>query len=214
MSRNYVLSCLLTMVIGGAMFGIAIWKCFITLEIYSLSNLSICILAYTIFCIFCWLPLIVPMLQIMDVDEKAVYLMPRYSGWKKMTIAWYALINDNIRPFYRVIPLESIDHITFTYEAHWGSYAYQRFTYILIYHIKDEKIRIYINPQQNGFLLPSGYGLAFAGTLSREDIVNQMNFYRTNHINIKDPYKLCDALKDGNIVMYDYLVSLNKKITY
>ena len=214
MSRNYVLLALLSMIGGGLLLGIAIAKTLAVAGLANMVNISVCMILYTIVCIFLWLPLIVPMLQVMDIDENAVYIMPRYNSMKKLSIAWYALINDNIRPFYRSIPLDSIDHITFTFEARWGSYAYQRFSYVLIFYVKDEVIRIYIDPLQNGPIMPSGFGMPFTGTLSRDDIANQIDFYIANHVLVKDPYKLNEALKDSNVVMYDYMVSLHKNIIF
>lgn len=214
MSRVYVINSLLLMVFAGAFFGLAIAKCFEAIGILSVVNVSICMVLYSVFCVVCWLPLTVPSIQIMDIDEEAMYMMPKYSNFKKMHIAWYALLNDHCKPFYRMIPFEEVNFVTFSFDAQYGSYAFQRFSYKLVFHIGEEKIKVYLNPQQNGFLMPSGFGIPFAETLSREDIVNQIDFYKANHIEVRDPYKLSDALKDESVVMYDYLVSLHKNIKY
>ncbi|MGX8833255.1 hypothetical protein ACWG0P_03500 [Amedibacillus sp. YH-ame6] len=214
MSRKYVVISLLVMILGGVLFGAAIMKCFKMAGIISLSNLSICIILYVIVCIFCWMPLIVPANQIAEMDENTVYIIPQYSTMKKLKIAWYTLINDTMKPFYRSIPIASIDKLTFTFQSQWGAYAYKRFSFELRLQVGEEKILVYINPGQNGPIIPSGYGVPFAGTLTREEIANLIGFFRSAGVQVADPYKLEAAMKDENVVLYDYLDSLNKKIRF
>lgn len=214
LSRKYILISLLIMVLLGCLFGTALLKVFMIAGLLSWENVSICMIAYALLCIFFWMPLIVPDQQLADIDETSISIMPKYKSLKKIQIAWYALLNDNARPFYRVIPMKDIKKIILTYNAHWGAYGLQRFSYILKISVGDEKIKIFLNPLQNGPIFPSGHGLPTVGNFKKEDIVNLAEFTIANGVRFQDPYKLIDAMKDEHVVMYDYLVSLNKKITF
>lgn len=214
MSRNYVLLGILTIVVGGFLLGVAMFNVFFQAGLANMRNFSICFVAYTLFCFFCWIPLMVPSNQIAEIDEDCICIMPPYKSMKKLKIAWYALINDHVKPFYRVIPLQDIVKLTLTFEAHWGAYAFQRFSYVLKFDLGNETFKVYLNPMQNGPLMPSGYGFPMVSTFSNEDIINIASFAIANGVNVQDPYKLIDAMKDENIVMYDYMVSLHKMITF
>lgn len=214
MSRNYVLIGILVIVATGCLLGPILLKVFSQAGMANMRNISICMVIYTLFCLLLWVPLMVPSNQIAEIDEDSISIMPPYKSMKKLKIAWYALINDHVKPFYRVIPLKDIVKLTLTFEAHWGAYAFQRFSYVLKFDLGNETFKVYLNPMQNGPLMPSGYGFPMASTFSNEDIINIVSFAIANGVNMQDPYKLIDAMKDENIVMYDYMVSLHKKISF
>ena len=67
----------------------------------------------------------------------------------------------------------------------------------------------------NGIFIPGGRGgFIFDGLKSREDICNIMKFFEVNQVKIEDPYHMIEALENTEIVIYDYLESLDIKIRY
>lgn len=213
-SRKYVLLSLLCIVLFGALLAPALNHCFEIAGISSLANISVSILLFVLLCIFFWLPLMIPTNQIMEMDEDTLSIMPTCSILKKFQIVWYVLISDNPKPFYRVLHLQDIEKITFTFDARWGSYAYQRFSFMLKIHLPQETLTLYLNPQQNGPILPSGYGNPFAANYSKEDMVNLIEHFQAFGVTVNDPYHLVNAMKDESVVLYDYLVSLKKNIIF
>lgn len=214
MSRKYVLSYLVVIVVIGLLFGFVIYQCLNMANLASLLNLSLCMLVYLIFCLCFWVPLIVPMQQIMEIREDSIAIILKNKDKKKAKIVWYALINDTIEPYYDTILLKDIEKVTLNFNANMGSYGFHRFSYYLLIQVKEEKIKVFLNPMQNGFLLPSGYGMPCHNRFSKEDIVNLMTYFNSNDVIVSDPYHLVEAMKDKNVVMYDYLISLHKKISY
>ena len=96
--------------------------------------------------------------------------------------------------------------------AGWGFHNY---TYVLTLYLDNRDIVVVINPMDNGIFIPGGRGgFIFDGLKSREDICNIMKFFEIHQIKIDDPYYMIDALKNPDIVMYDYLESLHIKIRY
>lgn len=74
---------------------------------------------------------------------------------------------------------------------------------------------LYINPMDNGVLLPSGKGgIVLTGFRSSEDILNMMQLIMAGGIRLEDPYHILDAMKRNDIEIYDYLESLQLKKRY
>lgn len=215
LSRKYMINYLIGIVLAGLMFGIAIYRCFEFIGVANFVNMSICMILYVLFCLFLWLPLCIPVNQIIEVEDHLIRIIPSYSSWKKINIAFYTLLNDHAAPFLRTIQTDEIQKAEFLYTAHWGSYAYQRFSFIIKLHIGKEVMKIEVNPMQNGVFLPSGKGgIPAFGNMGNNDIINFLQFLSMNGVDVEDRYKIQDAMKDESVPLYDYLVSLKKNITY
>lgn len=213
MSRKYVVKSLITIILIGLFISLVILR-FIRLTDFPLLYIGNGFILYMLLCIFLYVPLIVPMKQITKVDDQALYILPENSNSKKMRIALDALFKNTVEQYYRQIAFASISKITFTFDAHFGAYAYQRFSYVLIIHLESESIKIFLNPQQNGILLPSGNGLPFVGTHAKSEIINLIEHLNKKNCKLEDPYQLLEAMKNEHIVMYDYLLAKHKNVIY
>ena len=83
---------------------------------------------------------------------------------------------------------------------------------------KNEKelfMTLYINPMDNGILLPAGKGgIVLSGFRTSEDILNMMQLLMAGGIRLEDPHHILDAMKRKDIEIYDYLESLQIKRRY
>lgn len=207
---NFVVICVI-----GAIFGNLIFYMLRDWLHMDQVNITICIILFIIFLGILWLPLTLDIMGCTSIDENCISMMPSYSHFKKLDIIRYVILHNDITPFLRRIPINSIQSCTFTFSRKWGAYAYSRYTLQLILHLQDEVVTLYINPMENGVLLPSDQGgVAFLHIKTHEEIVNMVQYFITAGVEVKDPYKLLEALKDPNLVLYDYLESFHKKILF
>lgn len=96
-----------------------------------------------------------------------------------------------------------------------GMLGYSWYTYRLTLYIGNEKLPLYIDPIDNGIIMPSGFGGAtLNGRHDRKDICNLIQMLRVNHVKIEDPYGILDALKDESVPLYEFLETLDIKKRY
>lgn len=212
--RKKLLSNIFFEIITGILMGICCSKAIETVEGQG-EYMAICILIFVIMCVFLWTPLFVASAQIYDITQTSIKAIPKMNSMKKWKMIFHILCVNDIEPFLKIIPLSSIQRGKFSVDRHSGVMAYSRYSYMLTLYMEHESITLYINPIENGPLMPSGKGgYLFHGCKSREDICNMVQFFEMNHVHVEDPYHIIDALKNPNIVIYDYLESLNIKIRY
>ncbi|MEG2507787.1 MAG: hypothetical protein RSA93_08935 [Longicatena sp.] len=199
--------------IVGVLFGLLMGKALSIAVGVNFMSLSICILLFCLLCFVLWLPMLIPSNQIIEIEQQAMKIIPSYSTGKKLKIVGYILLNDSIEPFLRCIQFKDIQEVLLSFSAHYGSYGYQRFSYTLRFTMGDESLVINLNPMQNGVFLPSGVGgIPALSNSNSNDIINMVTYFSSHGIKVNDPYKILDAMKDEHVVLYDYLVSLNKTI--
>ena len=97
-----------------------------------------------------------------------------------------------------------------------GVWGLSRYTYLLkLYKEKDLFVTLYINPMDNGILLPAGKGgILLTGFRTSEDILNMMQLITAGGMRLEDPHYILDAMKRRDIEIYDYLESLQIKRRY
>ena len=97
-----------------------------------------------------------------------------------------------------------------------GVWGLSRYTYLLnLYNEKELFMILYINPMDNGILLPAGKGgIVLSGFRTSEDILNMMQLLMAGGIRLEDPHHILDAMKRKDIEIYDYLESLQIKRRY
>ena len=84
-----------------------------------------------------------------------------------------------------------------------------------LYNEKELFMTLYINPMDNGILLPAGKGgIVLSGFRTSEDILNMMQLLMAGGIRLEDPHHILDAMKRKDIEIYDYLESLQIKRRY
>lgn len=215
-SRKKILQNFMVELFCGAIMGFACAKAIGSVIGDDDGLYTICILIFIAMCILLWMPIFVANAQIYDINEKSVKVIPKLSVIKKWKMIFHILLNDDIEPFLNVIPLTSIRYGTFHVDRHAGTWAMSRYSYMLtLYYDAKDHITLYINPMENGILMPSGKGgYLFTGCQSRKDICNLVHFFEMNQITIEDQFHIVDALKNPDIVIYDYLESLNIKVRY
>ena len=213
--RKKLLTNIFFEIILGILMGLCCSKAIGAVDGYEDANLAVCILIFVIMCVFLWTPLFLASAQIYEITSTSIKAIPKMGSLRKWKMIFHILCVNDIEPFLKVIPLSTIKRGKFSVDRHSGALAYSRYSYMLTLYLEDESITLYINPIENGPLMPSGKGgYLFHGCKSREDICNMVQFFEMNHIVVEDAYHIIDALKNPNIVIYDYLESLNIKIRY
>lgn len=213
-TRSYVICSLLGICLLGGAMGTIIYTIMNNyLKIHSV-NITICIILFIVFCIYLWLPTMIAEDQFSSIDEKGLKILPKYKTREKFKIVMYVLLNNTIVPFLHTIGLEDIKKCIFTFERHWGNWGYSRYNLKLIIITEHEKRTLFINPMSNGPVYPSGKGFPFAGIKSNFDILNLLSYLQKAGVQVEDPYNIQEALKNPDIVLYDYLESINKRIIF
>ena len=216
-NRKRIIMLILAISAFGIVFGLLISRALLGLEEYGFHfNVSLYILFFTIFLVILWLPMFVAESQISDIDEHSMKILPSYPLMKKWKVIGYILCNDTIEPFLRVIPFQNIQKGVFDAMCHAsGMLGYSWYTYRLTLYIGNEKLPLYIDPIDNGIIMPSGFGGAtLNGRHDRKDICNLIQMLRVNHVKIEDPYGILDALKDESVPLYEFLETLDIKKRY
>lgn len=184
------------------------------METYHIDASLIAIL-YTLMVLLLWLPLSIGTQRVYDMDTTSLTLIPIMNVWHKWNIIFYILCNNNVEPFLRKVSFSDITHARFGVEKKFGAWAFSRYTYVLTLYLKESTVTLYINPMDNGPLMPSGHGgYVLVGMKTRKEIVNMMQFLSTNGIVIEDPMQIIAALQNPKIELYDFLESLPLKTKY
>lgn len=215
--RKQILFQLITEVFLGVILGSVCHQAITSVSIVDEAdvNMPLLIIIFVCMLVFLWTPLWMPQGQVYDINDDNIKVIPQYHIITRWKIILYVLCKNDISPFIETMPLSSFTGGKFSVDRHAGSWAYSRYTYLLTLYQKDHEVKLAINPMDNGVLLPAGRGgFVFSGYKSREDICNIMKFFEIHQIKIDDPYYMIDALKNPDIVMYDYLESLHIKIRY
>lgn len=163
-----------------------------------------------------WLPLFLAGAQVYDLNEEGILMVPVYKDRQKWKMIFHVLASDDVKPYLQQIYFKDVNHILFTVDRHVGLWAMSRYSYVLkVYDAKGLMTTLFINPMENGLLMPSGKGgVPITGYKSRDEIYNMMRFLITNGVKVVDPYHIIDALKNHDVEVYDYLESLNIKVRY
>lgn len=216
LNRKKIISQLLMEIFSGALLGIACAQAIsITSKEYSVWNTAIMILLFVVMIIFLCTPLWMPVGQIYDIDENRIKVIPPYSVGMKWKLIMRILCKDDISTFVETIDLSQIYYGEFSVEKRYAGWGYQNYTYLLTLHLEARDIVIVINPIDNGVFIPGGKGgFIFDGLKSREEICNIIRFFEVNQVRIEDPYHMIEALENPDIVIYDYLDSLDIKTRY
>lgn len=216
-NRKRIIMMILAISAFGIVFGLLISRALLGLEEYGFHfNISLCVLFFTIFIIILWLPMFVAESQISNIDGQSIKILPSYPLMKKWKVIGYILCNDTIEPFLRVIPFQDIQKGEFDVMCHAsGILGYAWYTYRLTLYIGNEKLPLYIDPIDNGIIMPSGFGgAALNAKHDRKDICNLIQMLRVHHVKIEDPYGILEALKDESVSLYEFLESLKIKKKY
>ena len=217
LGRKQILIQLFTEVFLGIILGFVCHQAITSVSIVDEAdvNMPLLIVIFVCMLVFLWTPLWMPQGQVYDINDNNIKVIPKYHTITRWKIILYVLCKNDISPFIETMPLSSFTGGKFSVDRHAGSWAYSRYTYLLTLYQKDHEVKLAINPMDNGVLLPASRGgFVFSGYKSREDICNIMKFFEIHQIKIDDPYYMIDALKNPDIVMYDYLESLHIKIRY
>lgn len=215
--RKQILFQLFSEILLGVLFAAICYQAILAVSFVEESDVNMAglVIIFVVMVVFLWTPLWMPSGQVYDISDDDIKVIPSYHTLKKWSIILYILTKNDITPFIETIPLSSLTGGNFHVDRHAGSWAYSRYTYILTLHRNDQDISLAINPMDNGVLLPAGRGgFVFQGYKSREDICNIIKFFEVHQIPIEDPYYIIEALKNPDIVMYDYLESLHIKTRY
>lgn len=176
---------------------------------------SMVMILFTLMVLVLWLPLLVGNQQVYDLDEQGLTLIPILKQRDKWKIIFYVLCNDQVEPFLRKVSYEDIKTGIFYVERKFGSWSFSRYTYVLKLSLSQSNLLLYINPMDNGPLMPSGKGgFALVGYRTSKDICNMLQFLMTRGIPIDDPYQLIPALQNPTIEIYDFLETLPIKTKY
>lgn len=216
LNRKKIISQLLMEIFSGALLGVACAQAIsITSKEYSGWNTAIMILLFVVMIIFLCTPLWMPVGQIYDIDENRIKVIPPYSVGMKWKLIMRILCKDDISTFVETIDLSQIYYGEFSVEKRYAGWGYQNYTYLLTLHLEARDIAIVINPIDNGVFIPGGKGgFIFDGLKSRKEICNIIRFFEVNQVRIEDPYHMIKALENPDIVIYDYLDSLDIKTRY
>lgn len=217
LNRKSLFVQLLLIVLFGLVFGGVMVRVMTFDEVAALMtiNIPICMLICIALMIFLWLPLFVADRQIYDITEHGIAMLSKKGMMEKWKLIFYILCNDKVEPFLRILAFDDVQSGEFSVERHAGVWGFSRYTYTLTLLTKGETVTIYINPMDNGPLMPSGKGgFVLSGYKDREEICNVITFLETKGISIGDHYHILDAFKQRDIEIYDYLESLQIKVKY
>lgn len=176
---------------------------------------SLIMILYTLMVLFLWLPLSIGTQRVYELNHDSLTVIPMMNTWHKWSIIFHILSKDEITPFLRKISFSQIQYARFSVEKKFGAWAFSRYTYVLRLYLQHEVVNLYINPIDNGVMIPSGRGgYLLAGTKTRQEIANTLHFLMTNGIAIEDPYQILPALENPSIELYDYFETLPLKTKY
>ena len=210
---SFLVVLVLSLCLGGFMYGLAdSFEDFADIRILQIGFLVL----FPLFTVIMWVPLCLGGGQIYDMREDALVIIPAYKDRQKWNMILHVLCSDDVTPFLQEIRYEDIDHATFTVDRKAGVWGLSRYTYLLkLYKEKDLFVTLYINPMDNGILLPAGKGgILLTGFRTSEDILNMMQLITAGGIRLEDPHHILDAMKRRDIEIYDYLESLQIKRRY
>lgn len=169
---------------------------------------------FSILCAIVMMPDLFGGEDILLINEKAFQILPKQNHFEKLGMLIHLVIYNNIDPFLKTIYLEDLENIELNFKKQFGPYNLNRYTFTLTYHTKnDSKITQNINDMSKGVMLTFCTG-SYSQFFEREDFLNLLQFFASNNIPIIDPYHLQDAFKDPNIVLFDYLETIDKKTIY
>ena len=197
---SFLIILILSLCLGGFMYGLAdSFEDFADIRILQIGFLVL----FPLFTVIMWVPLCLGGGQI-------------YEDRRKWNMILHVLCNDDVTPFLQEIRYEDIDHAKFTVDRKAGVWGLSRYTYLLkLYNEKELFMTLYINPMDNGILLPAGKGgIVLSGFRTSEDILNMMQLLMAGGIRLEDPHHILDAMKRKDIEIYDYLESLQIKRRY
>lgn len=210
---SFLVILILALCLGGLMYGLAgRFEGFADIRILQIGFLVL----FPLFTIIMWMPLCLGGGQIYDMREDALVIVPAYRDTGKWNMIFHVLCSDDVTPFLQEIRYKDIDYAKFTVDRKAGMWGLSRYSYLLqLYKENGLFMTLYINPMDNGVLLPSGKGgIVLTGFRSSEDILNMMQLIMAGGIRLEDPYHILDAMKRNDIEIYDYLESLQLKKRY
>lgn len=216
LNRKKIISQLLIEIFSGTLLGVACAQAIsVTTKTNANWNMAFMILIFVVMIIFLCTPLWMPVGQIYDIDENRIKVIPPYGVGMKWKLIMHILCKDDISTFVETISLSDIYYGEFSVEKRYAGWGYQNYTYLLTLYLDNRDIVVVINPIDNGVFIPGGKGgFIFDGLKSREDICNIVKFFEVNQVRIDDPYHILEAFENPDIVMYDYLESLDIKNRY
>ena len=165
---SFLVVLVLSLCLGGFMYGLAdSFEDFADIRILQIGFLVL----FPLFTVIMWVPLCLGGGQIYDMREDALVIIPAYKDRQKWNMILHVLCSDDVTPFLQEIRYEDIDHATFTVDRKAGVWGLSRYTYLLkLYKEKDLFVTLYINPMDNGILLPAGKGgILLTGFRTSED---------------------------------------------
>lgn len=218
LSRRKIISSFLIILVialslGGFMYGLAdSFEDFADIRILQIGFLVL----FPLFTLLMWMPLCLGGGQIYDMREDALIILPAYKDRQKWNMILHVLCSDDVTPFLKEIRYDAIDHAKFTVDRKAGLWGLSRYSFLLkLYNEKEMFLTLYINPMDNGILLPSSKGgIVLSGYRSNKDILNMMQLLMASGMRLEDPYHILDAMNRSDIEIYDYLESLQIKRRY
>ena len=203
----------LSLGLGSIMYGLAdSFEEFADIRILQIVFLVL----FPLFTLVLWVPLCLGGGQIYELREDAFVIIPAYKDRKKWNMIIHVFCSDDVTPFLQEIRYADIDYAKFTVDRKAGVWGLSRYSYMLkLYDKKQAFMTLYINPMDNGILLPSSKGgIVLSGFRTNEDILNMMQLLLASGMRLEDPYHILEAMKRKDIEIYDYLESLQIKKRY
>lgn len=210
---SFLIILVISLSLGGFMYGLAdSFEDFADIRILQIGFLVL----FPLFTLLMWMPLCLGGGQIYDMREDALIILPAYKDRQKWNMILHVLCSDDVTPFLKEIRYDVIDHAKFTVDRKAGMWGLSRYSFLLkLYNEKEMFLTLYINPMDNGVLLPSSKGgIVLSGYRSNKDILNMMQLLMASGMRLEDPYHILDAMKRSDIEIYDYLESLQIKRRY
>lgn len=210
---SFLIILVISLSLGGFMYGLAdSFEDFADIRILQIGFLVL----FPLFTLLMWMPLCLGGGQIYDMREDALIILPAYKDRQKWNMILHVLCSDDVTPFLKEIRYDAIDHAKFTVDRKAGMWGLSRYSFLLkLYNEKEMFLTLYINPMDNGVLLPSSKGgIVLSGYRSNKDILNMMQLLMASGMRLEDPYHILDAMKRSDIEIYDYLESLQIKRRY
>lgn len=210
---SFLIILVISLSLGGFMYGLAdSFEDFADFRILQIGFLVL----FPLFTLLMWMPLCLGGGQIYDMREDALIILPAYKDRQKWNMILHVLCSDDVAPFLKEIRYDAIDHAKFTVDRKAGLWGLSRYSFLLkLYNEKEMFLTLYINPMDNGILLPSSKGgIVLSGYRSNKDILNMMQLLMASGMRLEDPYHILDAMNRSDIEIYDYLESLQIKRRY
>lgn len=210
---SFLIILVISLSLGGFMYGLAdSFEDFADIRILQIGFLVL----FPLFTLLMWMPLCLGGGQIYDMREDALIILPAYKDRQKWNMILHVLCSDDVTPFLKEIRYDVIDHAKITVDRKAGLWGLSRYSFLLkLYNEKEMFLTLYINPMDNGILLPSSKGgIVLSGYRSNKDILNMMQLLMASGMRLEDPYHILDAMNRSDIEIYDYLESLQIKRRY